>query len=471
MDRLYDKAIVIGGSIAGLMAARALSDYFKEVVVFDRDKVPDGPEPRKCVPQGQHVHAMLEAGIDVLDRFFPGIVADMQRDGVNVIDLTNDVAWHHFGVWKVRCESGLRMLLFTRPFLEHRVRERLKAAPNVELRHEVTVKNLLHSADRSTITGVVLEDGSQLRADVVVDASGRGSRAPAWLEELGYARPIDEEVGIDLSYTSCLYKPSPRFKGEWKLLVEYPRSPGSWRAGFISCVEGDRWIVSLNGYFKAAPELTRESFLDFAKSLPRPDLYDYIKDAEPLTEPVTHKIPTNRWRHYEKLSRFPEGLIPIGDSVCALNPIFGQGMSAASMEADLLQRALAEHARANPHDMRGLATSVRKSLPSALWLPWLLTNALDLHYPQARGNRPFGHGFLMGYIARLLELTSTNEGIYRDLGRVLSLKAGLWTILKPTVSIPVAANALKALVVPLAKRANTDTLPVQVGGDRQRPPS
>lgn len=445
--------------MAGLLAARALAGHVRELVVLERDRVPEGPKARKGVPQGRHIHVLLEAGRDVLERFFPGIVAEMEREGLWSIDLGRDLVWHHFGVWKVRCESESRMLLCTRPFLEHHVRQRLLAEPSVTLRSETTVKALRASADGTAITGVVLDDGSELAADLVVDASGRGSKVPVWLEALGYARPEDEEIGVDLSYTTCFYRPSPRQVHDWKFMVEYPSSVQDWRGGFISCVEGDRWIVSLNGYFKDAPEPTHEGFLRYAKTLPRPDLHDCIADAEPLSEPVVYKIPKNRWRHYERLARFPAGLIPIGDSVCAFNPIFGQGMSAASLQAEVLEQAVAEHLRSGAPGVAGLEERVRKRLPRVLWLPWFLASTLDLNYPQAHGKRPIGHGVLMWYVQRLLELSSTNARAYRRFMRVLSLKAGLWSILEPSMAAAVVTYGLKGLFVPLRERANTERRP------------
>lgn len=445
--------------MAGLLAARALWGHAQQVLVLERDRVPDGPQPRKGVPQGRHVHVLLEAGCGVLERCFPGIVAEMQREGLDVIDFGRDLAWHHFGVWKVRCETGMRMLLCTRPFLEHHVRARLLALPHVTLQDQTTVRALQWSADGSAVTGVVLDDGTARPADVVIDATGRGSKVPTWLEAQGYERPEDEEIGVDLSYTTCLYRPSPRHAGQWRFLVEYPSSANDWRGGFISRVEGDRWIVSLNGYFKDAPEPTHEGLLRYAKTLPRPDLYESMVDAEPLSEVSVHKIPKNRWRHYERLSRFPEGLVPLGDSVCALNPIFGQGMSSAGLQAEVLERALTEHLGSGAVGARGLEARVRTQVPSVLRLPWLLTSALDLHYPQASGTRPFGHGVLMWYVQSLLELCSTDARAYRRLVQVLSLEKGLTEILAPRVAAAVVAHGLRGLVVPLHARANTDRLP------------
>ncbi len=463
MSKPFGKAIVIGGSMAGLWTARALADFFERVTVVERDQLPSSPEPRKGVAQGRHIHVLLEAGRDVLDELFPGLVAEMQEDGLSDIDFAADLVWHHFGVWKKRFRGSTTMLCMTRPYLEWNVRKRIAALSNVIFRPQTTVEGFLTDDDGGRITGVRIQgSGEELRADLVIDATGRGSQTPQRLDALGYEKPPEETVGVELAYTSRIYQPPEDFAGEWKFLVQYPRSPDNWRAGFIMAIEGGRWIVSLNGYFRDHAPTDEAGFNEFARSLSRPDLYQYIQRAQPLTEPVTHKIPVNRWRRYDKPGRFPEGLIVLGDAVCALNPIFGQGMSVAAKEARLLHRILAARAASNAGDLSGIAQKVRKGLPGIIGLPWFLTRCLDLHYPQATGKRPIGHGLLMWYIARLLELNSRNEYVYSRLSEVLSLKRGLGTILVPSVSLRVLAYGVKSLFVPLEKRANTDVLPAPV---------
>jgi 2-polyprenyl-6-methoxyphenol hydroxylase-like FAD-dependent oxidoreductase len=452
-------AVVIGSSIGGLLNARVLSEHFEKVTILERDELPVGPEARRCVPQGQHIHLMLEAGSKVLEELFPGLVDDMLRQGARMIDMGRDVAWQHFGAWRTRYHSGIAMVLSTRTFLEWNIRRRVQALPNVEIRARCAVLGLIADSAQRRVTGVRLKDPAgedTLGADLVVDASGRGTRAPRWLEALGYGAPEEEAMGIDLAYTSRIYRRPPGFGDEWKVMVQYPRSPESWRAGFIANVEDDRWLVSVNGYFGDHAPTDSEGFLAFARSLPRPGVYDYIRDAEPLTAPVTHKIPTSRWIHYERLRRWPDGFVVTGDAVCAFNPIFGQGMTLTGLGARLLGECLA---RARSRDLGGLATRFQRRLPRLIRLPWFVATAMDLHYPQTSGARPAGIGLLHWYLGRLLELTSLDTRVYHELNCVLHMRSGLTALLRPGVALPVLAYGLKALFVPLARRANVDTLP------------
>jgi hypothetical protein len=224
-------------------------------------------------------------------------------------------------------------------------------------------------------------------------------------------------------------------------------------------VEGGRWIVSLNGYFGDHAPTDPEGFLEFARSLSRPDIYTYIKDAKPLSPITTHKVKSTRWLHYEHLPRFPEGFTILGDAVCALNPIFGQGMSVASLGANLLRECLTDQAQLSPGSLDGLSRRFQQRLPEAIRLPWLLTSTLDLQYPQAIGRRRPGLGFLHWYIGRLLERTSHDTADYHQLNRVVHMQTGLSALLQPSVALAVLAHGIKALFVPLQDRANTNTLP------------
>ncbi|WP_224366312.1 FAD-dependent oxidoreductase [Hyalangium versicolor] len=461
--RRFGRAVVIGGSMAGLLSARVLADHFEKVVLLERDPRPEGPVPRKGVPQGSHIHVLLDSGRRVLDRFFPDLFQHLQEQGAQLIDSSGDVAWHHFDVWKPRYTSGIPLLLCTRTLLEWNVLRRVVALPNVELRDGYSVEGLLTDTARQRVTGVQLKSpgGEEpLEAELVVDASGRGSRAPQWLEALGYGRPEEEQVGVDLAYTSGLYEPPANFGGEWSALMQYPAPPSTWRSGFIGSVEGGRWLVTLNGYFGEHAPTEHEGFLDFARALPRPDFHAYLRDAKPLGPLTTHKVKHNRWRHYERMARFPEGLALLGDAVCAFNPVFGQGMSVAGLGAELLHECLCEHAQRSPGELEGMAERFRKRLPGILRLPWFVSTSLDLQYPQATGQRMPGLGLLHWYIRRLLERTSRDTAVHAQFNRMLHLQAGLGAVLQPSVSLPVLAHGVRTLFVPLRDLANTDTLPL-----------
>ena len=459
-------AVIIGGSMAGLLSARVLADHFERVTVLERDPVPEGAEPRKSVPQGRHVHALLEAGLKALEALFPGLTRELRAEGAEFIDMARDIAWHHCGTWKPRFDSDFQLILATRPLLEATVRRRVGALPRVALRHGYSVEEPVTNAGRSSVTGVRVNGPAgqeTLEADLVVDASGRGSRTPRWLEALGYGRPEEEAIDIDLGYASRMYEPPPDFQGDWKLLVSFPRAPGASRAGLISRVEGGRWLVSLNGYFGDHPPTDEQGFLDFARSLSGGDFAGKLRGARPLTPVVMHRIPSSRWFHYERLRRWPEGFITVGDSVCALNPIYGQGMSVTCLGVRVLQECLAAHARASPGRVEGLAPRFQRRLPESIATSWLLSTTMDLKYPQATGKRMPGLGLVHWGFTTLIDQTSLDLAVCHAFYEILHLRRGMTTLLKPGLLGSVLAYGVKSLFTPLSQRANVDTWPSAPG--------
>ncbi|XXF79935.1 hypothetical protein P2318_09355 [Myxococcaceae bacterium GXIMD 01537] len=460
--RGFGHAVVIGGSIAGLLSARVLSDFFETVTVLERDPAPEGPEPRKGAPQGRHLHALLEAGLRTLEGLFPGMVEDMERDGALRINPSRDAAWFHAGAWKPRFDSDLETVICSRPYLEHQVRRRVGALSNVVLRHGCSVEELLAEGSRSRVSGVRVKAGhgeERIAAQLVVDASGRGTRAPRWLEALGFGRPEVEEVGIDLGYASRLYERPRDFTGDWKMLLLYARPPEQWRSGIISCVEGDRWLVSVSGYFGDHPPTDERGFEDFLLSLPTRDAADALKGARPLTQPVAHKVASSRWIHYERLPRWPEGFAVLGDAVCALNPIYGQGMGVIALSARLLGECVASQASRSPGDVTGLASHFQKRLRTLLFTPWFLSSTTDLQYPRAEGRRIPGIKALHWSLSNMLELTSLDVPSCRRFYEVLHMRRGAEGLLQTELLGSFVRYGLGSLLLPLPLRANTHVLP------------
>lgn len=462
----FKQAVVIGGSIAGLLSARVLAEHFEKVVILEREELPEGPEYRKATPQGRHIHALLEAGMKTLEELFPGLVEEMVSEGVDRVDMGQEAAWYHSGSWKARFASGIQSILSSRPYLEWKVRGRVRALPNVELREQCAVEQLLTDEARERVTGVRVKGPrgeERLDAALVVDASGRGSRAPQWLEALGYGRPEEEQVGIDLGYTSRLYERPPDEQRDWKILVVGARSPGSWRSGFVSNVEGGRWIVSLNGYFGDHPPTTEEGFLEFARSLSTQDIYECIRNAKPLSEPVTHKVPSSRWLHFERMPRFPEGFAVLGDAVCALNPVYGQGMTVISQCAKLLGECVATQARTSPGDIRGLSRRFQEALAGPIGLSWFLATTMDLNYPQTRGRRMPGLKLVQWVVGNMIDMTSRNAEACFQFYRLLHMRDGVEVLLQPKLVASLLAYSLKSLFVPLPRRANVGAVPPAPG--------
>lgn len=465
--RKLGRAVVVGGSIAGLASARALSDHFDEVIVLERDRHPDGPVPRRSTPQAQHVHLVLEAAVRVLRAMFPGIVEEIQRDGGLLVDIAEATAFYQYGGWKPRFSAGIESIVCTRPFVEHHVRRRVEAIPNVRVRHDTEVEALLTNGSQTRVTGVRLKKGKAdekaseetLDADLVVDAAGRGTRVPRWLEALGYGAPVAERVGVDLAYTSRLYEPPPgAFGRDWHLLIIYARASQGLRSGFISSVEGGRWLVSLNGYFGDHAPVDDEGFLAFARSLPQPQLYNAIKDARPLGPPVKYKISYSRRFHYEKMPRFPERLLVMGDAICSFNPIYGQGMTVSFVCAHRLAQGLDALAREGG-SLDGFLRPFQKKLNDIVAVPWLLSTTLDLSHPQTTGRRPPGLAALVWALSNVIDLTSQNEKACQIFYEMLHMRRGPEALLHPQLLAPFFTYGAKSLFVPPEQRLNVGAMP------------
>lgn len=411
----HHHAIVIGASMAGLLAARVLSEHFERVTVIERDRFPEGEQARKGVPQGRHIHILLSKGASILADLFPDLFPALERDGAIAVDRVADTRWYHFGVWKAQFESHLKGYMQSRPFLEWHVRDQLMKRSNVSFIEGCEVAQLRATTDQSRITGVHLRYHSPERgeedqlADLVVDASGRGSRSPQWLAALGYGKVEETRVQVDVGYATRIYQAPRQVAAEWKVLIVFPTPGEGRRAGAIFPMEGNRWMVTLFGWSRDYPPDDDSGFLAYARSLPKPDLYDAIKEAQPLTPITTHKYPANQRRHYERLTRFPEGLIVLGDAACSFDPIYGQGMTVAALEANTLEICLRQQSSA------GLPRRFQKAIAKVLDVPWLLATNEDFRFPETLGQRPRWTGLLHWYTRRLFGLAaSTPETTLRS---------------------------------------------------------
>jgi 2-polyprenyl-6-methoxyphenol hydroxylase-like FAD-dependent oxidoreductase len=389
-------AVVIGGSIAGLLAARVLTDYAERITIIERDQYPDQPHSRKGVPQGRHVHTLLMRGSSELEQLFPGIRSDLTAAGAVSIDWMYDCIFFGLGGWAPRFHSALTGYCCTRDLLEYVLRQRLAAFPAIRYQTNTDVVGLVATEDNQTITGVQLRrrgmhpaneteptNAEVLPADLVIDASGRDSKAPQWFESLGYAKPAETTVNSYLGYASRIYQKPAVVRFDWKLAL-LRALPPSTRGGVIYPVEGERWAVTLGGAGRDYPPTDEEGFLAYARSLASPLIADAITQAEPLTAIAGYQRTINRWRHYELLERQPARFLVVGDAVCAFNPIYGQGMTAAALGARALQQVLQQ--------AQGNVDSIARQFPRALAASnqtlWLLATSEDFRYPGTEGTHP-----------------------------------------------------------------------------------
>lgn len=420
-------AVVIGSGLAGLCAARVLAEHFEGVTVLERDRPTDDDQPRKGAPQGGQAHALLKRGEHILERFFPGFVDEIEARGAHRFDFGQGVRWLHHGVWKARFDSRFPVHVQSRPLIEGRVRARLRANPRVAFAYGSTVEALRHADGR--ITGVTLRTRGggheALDADLVVDASGRGSRLPQWLEAMGRRAPREERFDVDLCYATRVYEAPKDLPANWRALLIYGQPPYQTRTGFLFPIEGNRWLVTLVGYLGDHPPGDEAGFDRFADSLPSDELARAIACARPLGPVRRYRFTHAAQRRYDQLGDLPAGLVALGDAVCSFDPVFGQGMTMAARNAELLDR----HLRRGRLDPRRWFRALRRMN----LVPWMLAATEGLRYPQLAGRRPPGLGLLQAYCGRVFRLCGHDTTVYRRFLRVLQMVSGPWVLFHPRV--------------------------------------
>ncbi|MCE7989041.1 MAG: FAD-binding monooxygenase [Caldilinea sp. CFX5] len=427
-------AIVIGGSMAGLLTARVLSNHFTQVTLLERDKINDQPEARKGQPQTRHLHGLLAKGLETMLTYFPTLVNDLIAGGAFVTDMGLGMRWHAFGGYRKQFKSGMIGALMSRPFLEWQIRRQVVALPNVQVIDECDVEGLAFSADQSRITGVTIsrrnsnQEKATLTAHLVVDASGRGSASPKWLAAAGYAKPTESFVKANVGYATRLYC---RRLGDLEgadLLMIASDPPHGKRTGLIFPIEGDRWICTLGGWAGDHPPLEEEAFMAFAQSLPAPDLHNMLQRLEPISDIIPHKFPGSLRRHYEGLKRFPEGYLVLGDAICSFNPVYGQGMTSAAMQAAALDQLLTGRPA-----LTGLWRDFFKAAAKVVEIPWQLAVGEDFRYPETEGKKPAGVDLINAYVAKVHQATHHDPMVYTAFLKVMNLMAAPTSLFHPQI--------------------------------------
>lgn len=332
-------AVVIGGSIGGLLAARALAEVCDEVLLLERGELPDEAAPRPGVPQGMHAHGLLAGGLAALEQLLPGLCRELEQAGCPTGDNLRDAAWILSGRRLAIGESGVRGMTLARPVLEHAIRRRVAALPNLRIRTGARVEGLLLAAGRVKGVRVALARAGaeeELAADLVVDASGRYSSMPEWLAALGLAPPRTEEVALETHYVSRIYARRPHHLNGAIALIAVS-SPDAPRGGVALALDERRWIVSQYAMGEGRPPQDHAGFVAFARTLKSPALAEMLEDAEPLSEARTLRFPSSIRRRYDQMRDLPQGLLVCADALASFNPTFAQGITVAAMEALLLR--------------------------------------------------------------------------------------------------------------------------------------
>ncbi len=451
------RAIVIGGGVAGLLAARVLADHFEQVTIVDRDHLPIDARFRDGVPQSRHLHALLKRGLNVLEELFPGLESELLAAGA--VRLTGaDFLRMSAAGWARRFE-GPPLIAATRELIEWSVRTRTLQHPRVRLMQEHDVVGLVLTPDGSAARGVEIRErdghrhhvaAATLHGELIIDASGRNSRAPEWLESGGYSKPQETAINSFLGYASGVFAPAPGFQADWKVLMLADKPPSMPRAGALFPIEGNRWMVTLAGYRRDYPPTDMAGFLEFARSLRSDILYQTIKDAEPLSRISGFRSTLNRRRHFESLTRWPERFVVVGDAACAFNPVYGQGMSVAATTAVALTRCLEEHiARRGLADLTGFARPMQRTVAKASEGAWVIATGADARYPTTEGRQPrFADRIMHAYLDRVIEVSMQDATVNAAFLRVVHLLDAPPTLFRPAVAWRALAGVRQPIVDP-----------------------
>ena len=448
---LGQRAIVIGGSMAGLMTARALADYFDHITVFERDYIEEHSAIHQSIPQGNHVHVLLLGGLQVLSSLYPGFTDKLERLGAVRFRIGQELAFFFpdgkaytlTGSVREPRDLGIDGYAQSRGLLEYCVRESTLTLSNVRYKSGCAAQGLAYESGR--VQGVrYTQEGNQYTAaaDLVVDAGGQGSRAHRWLIELGFPVPEETTISVDLAYSSTKFRKPDYYNDAERVLGFLGPPPDSLRGALLEEIEEDIWHVSLGGRFGDYPTDDEEGFFAFAKSLPTSTLYHLIKDAERVADIVHYRFPTSRLRHYERLTAFPEGFLILGDSISSFNPIYGQGMSSAALQTNALQQLLAGRV-AESQGLDGLGLAFFPKAAEVIATPWALAASFDFAYSKTRGSRPPDLEESIQYLAALDALVAEDVEVQRLVSEVFQLAKPLSTLREEPLRSRVVAQQQK----------------------------
>ncbi|WP_308121359.1 NAD(P)-binding protein [Paractinoplanes bogorensis] len=483
-------AVVIGAGMAGLAAARVLSDRYSRVTVLDRDELPAGSRPRRGVPQSSAPHILLVAGREELSTLFPGLSEELVEAGGSRFDTGLGLCTYRLGRRWPQEPTGMDLVSVSRPQLEAALRRRVTALPGVIVRDQVAVSGLTSAtagpessagdpASRASdptgdpagragdpagvsvgragdpagragdpagasvgVTGVILDNGEVLHADLVVDGTGRGARSDRWLSELGLSSPAQLEVKVGVAYSTRIYRRRPDDLPGWDAAFVLPTAPEQRMSGLVLPIEDDRWLIAIGGWHLSDPPTDPESLERHARELPDPIVAEVMSRAEPLGDPAVFRFPSSRRRLFEQLESPPAGYVALGDAVCSFNPIYGQGMTCAAMSAVALGAALDQHGgRAST----AMARAYYARVAEIVQVPWQFAVGGDFVYPQTTGPRPRGIALRNWYSRRIAYASQIDAEVNRTFVRVQHLVDPPSVLTRPGFALRVLRKARERL--------------------------
>lgn len=443
--RVAKNAVVVGGGISGLFAARILADHCERVTLLERDVLTDRPDIRAKTPQAPHSHVFGAIGYRKVTQLFPGIDQDLAAAGALPFDYYADCRNHVGDGWLPRFSSGLESRMCTRMLLELAVRRRLSERANVVIRDRQRVERLLVREDGARVTGVRLADGSELHADLVVDAAGLGSRTSHLVKSLGCGEPVVERVDLLSATATRLFRPPPRMAAPDWVALFVRATPQNRRVGALTRIEGGLWRVSVAGLGGLYPPKTEDGFLAFTRELPNQEIHRLIRDAEPVSPVYYYGTSFSRWIRYDLLSRFPDGLVVVGDAAFHANPEHAQGMTFCLFAAETLGAMLAESGRPLA-ERAGFSLRFQRRIAETYRPYWVWNAAAELDLPGvvdgSRLNRR--ERWERVFYKHLRALAPSDPELLRAASRVTQGESHPSALLHPAILLRVARGAWRA---------------------------
>jgi 2-polyprenyl-6-methoxyphenol hydroxylase-like FAD-dependent oxidoreductase len=438
------RAIVIGAGVSGLCAAQALVNHFEHVTVLERDELPSDATARPGAPQGKQAHGLLGGATKALEELFPGFARDLVKAGAVQINPGFEVLIEYPGLDPFpREEWSWLGYSLTRPLIELTMRRRLERQRNITLRGGCRAQEIVGTPDGKLVTGVRIEiaDGGLeiIPADLVIDASRHGALTLSFLKATGLHLPEETTIGVDIRYGTGLFALSRGALGDFKAVVTVPKAPEGVHYGYLLPVEKNCYQLLLVGRGDDAPPTDPDAFLNYARKLSTPTIYNAMRSAKPLSEIARYGFPESRWRHFGQLDRFPQGLLPTGDAICSLNPVYGQGITVAVQEANMLRRLLSTHvAQHNP--LARLAQEFLAEAEALIEQPWAISAIPDFVYPQTRGQRPEDLEYRLKSQVALARIATRDPHVYRLMTEVRHLLRPLAVLNEPELARRVEAE-------------------------------
>jgi 2-polyprenyl-6-methoxyphenol hydroxylase-like FAD-dependent oxidoreductase len=441
-------AVVLGGSHTGMLAAAALTGLADRVVVVERDELPEGPAPRKGLPQARHAHMLWSGGVRAMEELLPGITAALLDAGARRAPVTTDMVVHSAHGWFRRWPESHHVILAGRDLLDATVRARVLADERVEVLGGAEALGLVGGAEAVTGVRVREADGRErtIEAGTVVDATGRSSGTPRWLADLGLPAPERREVDSGLAYASRLYLAPEQARDGFPVVSVQPdtREPGPGRSGFLLPIEDGRWIVTLNGTRGGEPtaaDASGEDFVRFAREeLRHPLIGDLLARAEPLSEVAFTRTTVNRRNFYERAAAWPEHFTVLGDALAAYNPVYGHGLAVGAQSALILRDLTRRHG----FGAAGLSRRVQRAVARPVGAAWDLATGQDVFYPGATETGPTARDRLVAaYVSRLMRTATGNGRIARRVTDVTSLERRAEVLLTPAVLLAAVRGPLR----------------------------